>query len=512
MTKYLLAILLLCCGSQVFSLSNDPVRIEIKAEIKNDNFNVVPCSKYGALVFYETVNMFSEKERVWVFTLFNEKLKRIKEFEVPVAEGVYYQGYILDSLAAYLVFYNNDRVKSDEYNFQILKYDFQSEDFNVLRALTAEKADLVDAEVLNDKVFLGFDLKKHNIGIYLADFKQGIFKEIEFNNIDRDLIEDIYVDNLAKDVKIIVNNFYTRKKNQLLVYSYYPDGEEKNVFAVHASDPDIELNSARMISLSSDQQLVIGTYNNAASHSSDLKNEDEIVSAGVYISRIQNSEQEFLKFYNFLDFDNFNAYVNASEVFRLKRKSGKSSERDYSLNYRLLLHDILKKGNEYVLFAEAYYPEYRTVSYISYDYYGRPFPQTYTVFDGYKFFSGIVTGFDSSGELLWDNGIKIWDIVSFKLEKRVDAFFDKDDLVLAYNNLGKIAYEIYNDGIVIGDFEYVDLERKHSKDKLMEEANSNMLRWYDKYFLCYGYQEIKNSSLANREKREVFYLNKVAFD
>ncbi len=510
--KYILTILSLCFALMAFAIDKDPVRIEIKSDLENDNYNVVPCSKYGVLVFYQSVNMYSNQERVWLFTLFDQKLKRKKKFEVPVIEGVYYQGYIRDSLGVYLIFYNNDRVKSGVFNLQVLKYDFISEDFDVLKALAAEKANLIDGEVINDKVFLGFDLKKHNIDIYMADFRNNVFKNLNFENVDRNLLEDIYADKISGDVKVIINNFYTRKENQLLVVTYDSKGNEKGRCFIKASDPDIELNSARMISLNADQQLVIGTYNNAASHSSDLKNEDEIVSAGVYISRMNENQQDYLKYYNFLDFKNFNAYVSASRVFRLKKKSGKSSDRDYSLNYRLLLHDIMKNGDEYILLAEAYYPEYRTVSYITYDYYGRPFPQTYTVFEGFKFFSGIITGFNPDGKLLWDNGIKIWDIVSFKLEKRVEAFFDKNDLVLAYNNQGKIAYEIYDQGEVIGDFEYVDIQKRYGKDKLIDEANSNLIKWYDKYFLCVGYQEIRNNALADNEKREVFYMNKVAFD
>ena len=43
---------------------------------------------------------------------------------------------------------------------------------------------------------------------------------------------------------------------------------------------------------------------------------------------------------------------------------------------------------------EAFYPEFRTVSDISYDYWGRPVTQTYTVFDGYRFFNSILAAFN----------------------------------------------------------------------------------------------------------------------
>jgi hypothetical protein len=38
-----------------------------------------------------------------------------------------------------------------------------------------------------------------------------------------------------------------------------------------------------------------------------------------------------------------------------------------------------------------------------------------------------------------------------------------------------------------------------------------MAWWYDDYFLCSGYQEIRDISKGNNDKRLVFFCNKVRF-
>ena len=38
-----------------------------------------------------------------------------------------------------------------------------------------------------------------------------------------------------------------------------------------------------------------------------------------------------------------------------------------------------------------------------------------------------------------------------------------------------------------------------------------MAYWYNDYFLCFGYQEIKNIALGQNNKRKVFFINKMEF-
>jgi hypothetical protein len=60
--------------------------------------------------------------------------------------------------------------------------------------------------------------------------------------------------------------------------------------------------------------------------------------------------------------------------------------------------------------------------------------------------------------------------------------------------------------------DYTDLDLSLPEDRLINETKSRMLHWYDNYFICYGYQEIKNLSYTGNATKLVFYCNKVRFD
>lgn len=514
MIRYFLSLLI--CISVTFGAfsQKNPLRIEITADIDNDAFHVVPCKDYGFLIFYETIKQIETKEKIWSFNFYNEEFKAEKNYEIPVLKDAFFFDDFTDNKFAYMVFYHNGKTKDNSHNLIILRFDPVNEAFDAFKAHIEDKSKILDAKSADEKVFLAFETKRYELGLFVADFRQQELKKLNFTNSGRNLLENIYIDTINRNVKFLINNFISRKENQLKINTYTYSGEKTASYNLKPDKQDIELNSAEMSTLGKNQFLIIGTYNNSAARSSELKNEDEVISAGVYISKIENETAQYLNTYNFLDFENFYTYVNPSEVFKLRKKAGKNNEsRDYSLNYRLLLHNIIRNKDQYILLAEAYYPDYKTMSYISYDYYGRPFPQTYTVFEGYEYFSGIITAFSKEGNLLYDNGIKIRNITTFNLKNKLVPFFDQSDLILAYTSEGKIASEIYNpEGETIGQFGYSDIAMKYPKDKLMNTKNNQMTAWYGNYFLCYGYQEIRNNSISGNNKRSVFYVTKVIFE
>jgi len=77
-------------------------------------------------------------------------------------------------------------------------------------------------------------------------------------------------------------------------------------------------------------------------------------------------------------------------------KSGK----EYDYAYNLLVHDIVNRNGKYILVVEAFHPEYHTEQSFVYNYYGQPFNNTVTVFDGYRYSNAIVLAFDSTGNAI----------------------------------------------------------------------------------------------------------------
>ena len=259
--------------------------------------------------------------------------------------------------------------------------------------------------------------------------------------------------------------------------------------------------------------MITGSYSNIKG--STIANTHYFVkrSSGFFTCKINENNQADTKYFDFLGLENMTGYLKSKEYQAAKKKAAKSEDgkEKSSVDFDLLLHEIIKKDSLYYFISEAYYEEFHTVTNSYYDYYGRYTPVTYSVFYGYKYFNAFILCLDENGNKIWDNGMEIFNILTFSLKNRTNVFFQKDEIIMAYNSEGKIGAKIFKGSEVIEGIEYFPLESYYLNDKVLNDTKSNMQYWYDNYFVAYGFQEIKNNSLISSPKRTVFYINKLAF-
>jgi hypothetical protein len=260
-----------------------------------------------------------------------------------------------------------------------------------------------------------------------------------------------------------------------------------------------------------DSLLIIGTYKDNPKGKTGIYYEGlDIECSGIYTVRIHGMSSDSVHYFNFAEFSSFYKNLSVNDLSRIRKKNKK--EDDITIDYNLLVHNIIILNDGYVFVAEAYYPEYHTVTRMMYDWYGRPMPSYYSVFDGYRYTSAFISRFDKDGKMLWDNGLELWDILSDRLENRVNVIFDKNETILAFNHEGEITYKVISGKEEVQGIDYLPVESKNSRDKLTYESGSNMMYWYRNYFIAYGYQRIRNSLMNDEDKRNVFYVNKIAFN
>jgi len=104
------------------------------------------------------------------------------------------------------------------------------------------------------------------------------------------------------------------------------------------------------------------------------------------------------------------------------------------------MHDILIANGQVIITSEAYSPEYHTNTQMSYDYYGRAFPTSYQVFDGFRYSHAFVAGFDSSGNMKWNNGMEMRDIITKYLNRKLNIPFENYETVLFYKANNKVVF------------------------------------------------------------------------
>jgi hypothetical protein len=161
---------------------------------------------------------------------------------------------------------------------------------------------------------------------------------------------------------------------------------------------------------------------------------------------------------------------------------------------------------------DVFEPEYHTETYTDFDFYGRPYTNSYSVFDGYRFKTGIITAINFQGDLLWDNTLPFRNFLTMDLRPKMVAYpAGENEYALCYLTDGIIASRIISGSSLREATSYLPLDLSESGDKLVRETRSGLYHWYDNYFIASGFQEIKNIGGEAGNRKNVYYFTKIRF-
>ena len=489
-----------------------PLRVEFDA--RAEVFELIPCGELGALMFYESVKQVDELNKAWVFIFYDKNLEAQWSKEIPVVENLSFEHHHIDGENVYLAFQNIDKSPSQVYNFQLLRVNLSDASFAHSGIFIPEKARLVNFEVAGNTLALGLNYGKEKALVLIKNLETGKEHSIKFEE-EPTFVEDTKISVEDERLYVALNVYTGRKRSSLYLNSYDINGELRGSVSVLPARESDKLMNAQLNLEADGSIFVLGTYNslNGKMSRTDEGNMGE-ESEGFYIAKIVGAEQKFVKLHRLQDFKNFTEILNNQELADIEDiiKKNKKKDQDQVLNYEFLIHDMYIDGEEFILLAEAYYPEYHQVSTMSYDFYGRPMPYYYSVFDGFRYFNAFIVSFDYVGNLNWSNGIKIWDMLSPRLVKKVEIFKDADNIALFYSHQGDVVSKVVSAYDAVGENEKTKIATSH-RDDVQIDATSGIIRhWYGDYFITCGYQTLKNGTLGGGSKRHVFYFNKLAFD
>ncbi len=170
---------------------------------------------------------------------------------------------------------------------------------------------------------------------------------------------------------------------------------------------------------------------------------------------------------------------------------------------------ITMVNGQLVFSVETYKASYRTETRLDYDFYGRAFPYTYEVFDGYDFYDVILAGFSPEGVFLWDNDFPTQSALTFQLTSHTMIHPFENKIVAASIKNGDIYSQMMTGSSDIGSVDKIPIASKFSRDRVVESDNGHITAWYANYFLVYGYQKVTNRAM-NKKERTVFFINKIA--
>ena len=514
---FITTLLILFCNT-VFAQSASVVRMEVPAPLESAAFHLEPLGQKGVLVFYESNEISDAGLRKWYFGLFDTQLKQVWLKFIPLHDGIEYVQSVKNGMMTHFLFRSAKSKKSSDDFYEIVSYNTHKEAFSNISGTIPENADIAGFKAIDDIACLGLNLKKDHTDVLFINLNNGAIEVQTLESENESYIESIAADHLNKNFYVTVKYIRDKKYLEDKILKYSDRGTLEKTYPVQNTENLRTPRNFVILPEKNNTLTILGTYDfisGKAVLSQDANEDREANSAGMFFLQYKNDEQNTLKFYDFMSFDNIYGSLQGREMVYTKKPDdtdeNQKPEKKLSAFFYFNAPEVIEFNDQYIFSVETYKPIYNTETRMEYDFYGRPMPRTYSVFEGYQFYDLIIASLSEKGDLIWNNDFEIKGLKSFFMKKQVAVFRAGEFLSMAYVNNGNL-YAQTIDGPVDISKEETAVESKHAKDWISEDRNNTIVHWYDEYFLIHGYQKIKNRSLGDQSTRTVFYVNKVAYN
>lgn len=495
-----------------YSQSNKPVRIEIPVKDDNDEiYKVVPCDDNGVMLIYLSPDNDAEGNMVWIAALLDKELKETWRMTVPLPKGFAMQEALYSNNHLILFYYSQKG--APENNFRVIDIEVTAGVYSLVAYTIPERSGISYFSIGNAFALAGINTRSDESIILAYQFSSKQFSVINPGVPGKVAIVSMNIDKSTGIISSVIRTSGgARKRNYFLVKTDINGNIQANL-QLSKFDDNRMINTAFSYRVDAKTDLIIGSYGKS-SRTQNIEGVETIgvASTGFFSILLKDNQEANANFYEFTDFENFFRYLRRPADLTSRRTVGRLDRgREYSSDHDLMAHEVFKWKDQFVFMAEAYYPEYRTVTTMVYDYYGRPYPSTYSIFEGFRYVTTFVAGFDRTGNLLWNNDLELRNILSQNLKHRVTAWEDPEGLVLAYASEGKIVSKLINGSTTVDAIGQSEVEPISPRDRVYNDVNSVIEPWYNQYFIVYGYQNIRNSYVSSRGNKNVFYVSKMAY-
>ena len=497
-------------------------RIELPSVGNMEMYHTVSLGKKGVVLVSQIAkNSFN-------LSKYNAELERDWSINGNIEDNLDFVRSSFDGESVYLLF---SRARTDFY--QVVKANVNVGFVETFYLSAVDRFQITDFQTVGYSVFMAGTVRDEPLLLYtnLANKQSKILPGVTQANT---VIQSVELDTLHR----VVNVTYAARKGRevkLIAKTFNESGQAVGQVMVEP-EPDYSLLNGRLFIMNDSTKLLIGTYGFR-----NMQGGNASASQGLFLSKIVYDEVEFTQYHSFTAFQNFFNFMSERERERMMRRIERKKEdgSDVKLNYRVLVHDIIAQDGNYLISGEVFYPEYRNNNYGPYggggfnSFWGSPFsyggfspfglynPYYFNpffggsrfnnngqVFNGFVYTHAVVAGFNEKGQLLWDNSLPFNNIKSMELKEKVKVKLNDDKTVaMFYSNNGAISAKVFDQNKVVANLRPVEVTTDEAGDKVRRTSTDEVVFWYDNYYLAYGYQRI----VGNEGRRDVFYLNKMAF-
>ncbi len=496
----------------VLAQQKKPVRLELQVKDNSEVYKVVPCEENGCAIIFLSSEGSEDGKMLWITTFLDKTLTEQKRFEFDLPRGFVLEEALYDNNRLVAFFYTGR--SSADTNFYLVDFNFADGKYSTITYPVPGRSGISHFAISDNYAIAGINTRNDESMVLRYDMRHQNISLLSTGISDKTVIESVGINGITNGFSVILRTTQSLKRRNYYVVKYTSQGQSYKTHLLSKFDNYL-INTAYIHEINNSSDIIIGSYGTTSrTRTIDGREITGVASTGFFSIVLSDQGEENINMYDFSEFDRFYRYLRRPTEIAPRRTLLRRdrTSREYSItDYNLLAHDIFIQNGQFVFLAEAYYPEYRNVTTMVYDYYGRPYPSTYSVFDGFRYLTTFIAGFNENGELQWNNDLELTDALTQSLRERVTPYvYDSTALMLSYVDGDRIAYKIIDKGQNLTSVSYAKVEPLNRHDKVQKESNSYILPWYNDYFLVYGYQTVRNSYSSDRSKN-IFYLSKVAF-
>ena len=517
--KRFLLIVFLFLASWASAQQVEPVRYEVNRWNKEQGCHFQTLGDTEGIMVYETDKTDKQKHRLWNFACLDSSLYESRCDLIPLPEKLKFIDSDSDGRHAAFLFANDGNKKAaDTLDFLVVSFNREEKTYQTFWNKWPEKSVPLSVAVADGTMMMALNNKSGNGVLYFYDLSNNSFRTVTPSSGSFILFQ---TEAFQKEhCFVVAAKEYENKhfvSTSFLVYS--SAGNLRGDYR-YENIPNAAL--GRMVFRFDENKslVVIGTLERETGRKVNLEGVTENYdkeSVGVVWMSFAGGAPES-KIYLFKDMPEIEHALTASDRVRLREEKLKNQKKDHpqkgEIAFQFLTPRVTDFGDLTVFAAEAFMPYYHTETRMNYGYhsYYGGYPYTYTIFDGYDFFSEILLAFDRDGDLKWQQSVKFDNELTYSLFPHASEGVCYDELIVASpyrNNLRYTAFD--KEAQVLMNQQSEKLAPIHGGDYVEDEYFAEMSYWYGNRFLIYGSQMIQNSTQP-QAKRSVYYLQKVQYD
>ena len=513
-------------------------RVEFPQESNQVETFTIPIGRKGVILLSQL------NKQAFNLRKFSTNLEQEWSTNATIDSNQDYVTHSYDGDDLYLLF---SRFKSNSY--VIFRVNTEKGKVDKYQIISVDRIEISNFKALNASLFIAGMVNSQPVILYtnLNEKKTRILPAIVKGQAE---IQSMDLDTAYQQINVTYSVGKKAKDYQLILKSFDEDGNQVSQVLMKPNDEYAMMN-AKSAQINDSLQVVVGTYG----HKNTIGSSKGPSSQGLYFQSFIDGELSNSSYTSFTKFSNFFNFLSPKQIERQAKKIKDKEEKgeDLRLDYRLLMHDIIRKGDHYIVVAEAFYPDYKYANFgpygggyfpgmttmsgfyspwsmmynpyrWGYGNYGlySPFSSYYSPwgyrgynyygnqqqFDGWVYTHAVIAELDAQGNLLWDHCISLHDLKEPKLIQKLKTSVQEDQIILSYSKDNQIISKIIRDHGATETENTLDIETNLEGDRVKKSADSDLTYWYNTYFLAYGTQNIVNQTEG---KRQVFYLNKIQF-